>query len=218
MSGRPLYIAIEGAIGVGKTTLVERLTERLNARRVLEIVEENPFLASFYTDRDRYAFATQVFFLMSRFNQQKELVQPDLFAPNLIADYHLLKDRIFARLTLADQELVLYEQLYQILEQQILKPDVIIYLYAPLPVLLERIQRRGREFERDFDADYLTDLARAYQDYFAHYDATPLLRLDNSELNYADDTPEAHAVVDQIVGQLVALAERGRRGSGGEVR
>jgi deoxyguanosine kinase len=214
--GRPLYIAIEGAIGVGKTTLVERLTERLSARRVLEVVEENPFLASFYTDRDRYAFATQVFFLMSRFNQQKELVQPDLFQPNLIADYHLLKDRIFARLTLANQELALYEQLYQTLERQILKPDVIIYLYAPLPVLLERIQRRGREFERDFDADYLTDLARAYQDYFAHYDETPLLRLDNSELNYADDTAESHAVVDEILRQLVVLAERGRRSSGGE--
>lgn len=214
--GRPLYIAIEGAIGVGKTTLVERLTARLNAKRVLEIVEENPFLANFYTDRDRYAFATQVFFLMSRFNQQKDLVQPDLFQPNLIADYHLLKDRIFARLTLADRELALYEQLYQTLEQQILKPDVIIYLYAPLPVLLERIQRRGREFERDFDADYLTDLARAYQEFFAHYDATPLLRLDNSELNYADDTPESHAVVDQILEQLEVLAKRGRRVTGGE--
>jgi deoxyguanosine kinase len=214
--GRPLYIAIEGAIGVGKTTLVERLTERLEARQVLEIVEENPFFADFYADRDRYAFATQVFFLMSRFNQQKELLQRDMFHPNLIADYHLLKDRIFARLTLADHELALYEQLYQTLERQILKPDVVIYLYAPLPTLLERIQRRGREFERDFDAEYLTSLARAYQEFFAHYDDTPLLRLDNSELNYADDTPEARAVVDGILEQLVALAERGRPSARGD--
>ena len=100
MSERPLYIAIEGPIGVGKTTLVQRLSERLNGRIVLEVVEENPFLADFYRDRDRYAFQTQLFFLMSRFKQQQELLQADLFHPNIIADYHLLKDRIFAQLTL----------------------------------------------------------------------------------------------------------------------
>ncbi|MCB9729498.1 MAG: deoxynucleoside kinase [Deltaproteobacteria bacterium] len=216
VSSNTLYLAIEGPIGVGKTTLAERLTARLNARRVLEVVEENPFLADFYTDRDRYAFQTQLFFLMSRFKQQQQLLQPDLFRPNILADYHLLKDRIFARLTLQDQELALYERVYRSLESQILKPDVVIYLHAPLPVLLERIQRRGREFERDFDAGYLSDLARAYQEFFAHYDDTPLLRLDNSELNYADDTPEAHAVVDDILQQLIALAERGRRREPGE--
>ena len=110
---KPLYIAVEGPIGVGKTTLVTRLAAALRGRIVLEAFEENPFLAKFYEDRDRYAFQTQLFFLMSRFKQQQELVQPDLFAPNILADYHLLKDRIFAQLTLADDELALYARVYR---------------------------------------------------------------------------------------------------------
>ncbi len=206
MSERPLYLAIEGPIGVGKTTLVQRLTERLNGRVVLEVVEENPFLADFYRDRDRYAFQTQLFFLMSRFKQQQELLQADLFRPNIIADYHLLKDRIFAQLTLRDHELALYERVYRSLENQVLKPDVLIYLHAPLSVLLERIKRRGRSFERDFDADYLSSLCRAYQLFFAHYDNTPLLSLDNSSLNYADDTAESKEVMDHIFSQILELA------------
>ena len=113
MIERPLYIAIEGPIGVGKTTLVQRLSERLDGRIVLEVVEENPFLADFYRDRERYAFQTQLFFLMSRFKQQQELLQADLFHPNIIADYHLLKDRIFAQLTLRDHELALYERVFR---------------------------------------------------------------------------------------------------------
>ena len=205
---RPLYIAIEGPIGVGKTTLTRRLAARFDARIVFEVVEENPFLASFYDDRERYAFQTQLFFLMSRFKQQDELVQADLFAPNTIADYHLLKDRIFAQLTLADAELALYERVYRSLESMVLKPDVLIYLHAPLETLLQRIEKRGRSFERDFDAQYLTDLCRAYQAHFAHYDDTPLLKLDNSELNYADKTPESDAILESIVGEIMTLTKR----------
>ena len=205
---RPLYIAIEGPIGVGKTTLTRRLAARFDARIVFEVVEENPFLASFYDDRERYAFQTQLFFLMSRFKQQDELVQADLFAPNTIADYHLLKDRIFAQLTLADAELALYERVYRSLESMVLKPDVLIYLHAPVETLLQRIEKRGRSFERDFDAQYLTDLCRAYQAHFAHYDDTPLLKLDNSELNYADKTPESDAILESIVGEIMTLTKR----------
>ncbi len=206
----PLYIAVEGPIGVGKTTLVERLAERLQAQIVLEAFEDNPFLPRFYEDRDRFAFQTQLFFLMSRFKQQQELMQPDLFRPNILADYHLLKDRIFAQLTLADQELALYERVYRSLETQILKPDVVIYLTAPLSTLLARIARRGRQIERNMDPEYLRDLSRAYQQFFAHYDSTPLLRVDNDRLDYATRRPEAEAIIDAIVGRLRALSDAGR--------
>jgi deoxyadenosine/deoxycytidine kinase len=205
---RPLYIAVEGPIGVGKTTLVHRLAERLEARLVREVVEENPFLPLFYTDRDRYAFQTQIFFLMSRFKQQEELKQPDLFRPNTLADYHLLKDRIFARLTLRDEELALYERVYRSLESQILKPDVLVVLTARLPVLLERIARRGRPFEKDFDADYLEGLVRGYQDALGTYAASPVLRLDTSDL----DTVTDDRTVDAILAEIRTRSAQRRRG------
>ena len=201
---RPLYVAVEGPIGVGKTTLVRRLRERLQSKLVLEVVEENPFLPMFYADRERYAFQTQLFFLMSRFRQQQELLQTDLFEPGILSDYHLLKDRIFARLTLKDEELALYERVYQSLETHILQPDVLVYLHARIDVLLERIQRRGRPFEEDFDPEYLTGLSEAYQHYFAHYDGpSPLLDLDTSEINYVD----SDAVLDDLYNRIISVAE-----------
>ena len=202
--GTPLYVAVEGPIGVGKTTLVSLLQERMNARRVLENFEENPFLADFYTDRDRYAFQTQIFFLMSRFKQQSDLLQPDLFRPSIISDYHLLKDRIFAQLTLSGEELALYETVYKSLESQILKPDVLIYLHAGQRVLLERIKKRGREFEADFDPEYLMLLSARYQEFFATYSDTPLLAIDTSTLN----VPESDEVVEEIYQKVLSLAER----------
>lgn len=205
----PIYIAVEGPIGVGKTTLVHRLAERLSARVVLESFEDNPFLGRFYEDPARWAFSTQLFFLMSRFKQQQDLMQADLFRPNLLSDYHLLKDRIFAQLTLADEELALYERVYRSLATQILKPDVVIYLSSPLETLLARIARRGREIEKSIDAHYLGGLARAYQDFFARYQETPLLRLDNETLDYASDTDEAHAVVDDIIRRVRDLSRSG---------
>src|SRR5262245_32688807 len=206
----PLYIAVEGPIGVGKTTLVERLAERLQAQIVLEAFEDNPFLGRFYEDRERWAFPTQIFFLMSRFKQQQELMQPDLFRPNLLADYHLLKDRIFAELTLADQELALYERVYRSLATQILKPDVVVYLTAPLGTLLGRIAARARSIERNMDPDYLADLARAYQRFFTRYEDTPLLRIDNDKLDYVATTPEAAGIIDDIIQRLRRLAREGR--------
>ena len=202
-----LYIAVEGPIGVGKTTLTEMLAERMNARLVLEKFEENPFLADFYSDRDRYAFQTQIFFLMSRFKQQAELLQPDLFQPHLVSDYHLLKDRIFAQLTLRDDELALYEQVHRALQSQILQPDVVVFLRAQQNVLLRRIETRGRSFEADFDREYLLGLSRNYDDFFARYDRTPLLTVDTSEINVFEH-PEA---VDDILGDVRELAARARR-------
>lgn len=201
---RPLYVAIEGPIGVGKSTLVHRLRERMQARLVMEVVEENPFLAKFYEDRERYAFQTQLFFLMSRFKQQEELKQADLFSPDTLSDYHLFKDRIFAQLTLRDDELALYERVFRSLETQILQPDVLVYLTAEQDVLLERIQRRGRPFERNFDPDYLLALSSAYQHFFAHYHTTPLLILDNSDIDYVNHQEP----VERIYTQILQLAGR----------
>ena len=199
---RPLYVAIEGPIGVGKTTLVNKLAQRMGARLVLEVVEENPFLALFYGDRERYAFQTQLFFLMSRYKQQAALHEIDLFTPNTLADYHLLKDRIFAQLTLTDDELALYERVYTSLEQTIVQPDVVIYLHASTDVLLSRIAKRGRPFERGFDRDYLVELAETYQHFFAHYTRTPLLSLDTSEIDYVS----SDAPIDRIYAEVLALA------------
>jgi deoxyadenosine/deoxycytidine kinase len=197
---RPLYVCVEGPIGVGKTTLVSQLSKRLAARTILEVVEENPFLASFYEDRERYAFQTQIFFLMSRFQQQGVFAQGDLFTPSTVSDYHILKDRIFARLTLRDAELALYDKVYEGLEAQIVQPDVLIYLHAPIPVLLERIARRGRPFEADFDRDYLIALAEMYVEAFAHYTRTPLLSVDTTAIDFREDGP-----VDTLFQQVLAV-------------
>ncbi len=196
----PLYIAVEGPIGVGKTTLVQNLSARMNARLVFEAFEDNPFLARFYADRDRYAFQTQLCFLMSRYSQQRDLLQGDLFTPSTLADYHLLKDRIFARLTLRDDELALYDRIYTELETQILQPDVLIYLTARQDVLLERIKKRGRSYEANFDPQYLSELSALYVDYFSRYTRTPLLRLDTSDMDCTKDE-----VVEEIYKQVLEL-------------
>lgn len=201
---RPLYVCVEGPIGVGKTTLVSQLSKRLAARTILEVVEENPFLASFYEDRERYAFQTQIFFLMSRFQQQGVFAQGDLFTPSTVSDYHILKDRIFARLTLRDAELALYDKVYEGLEAQIVQPDVLIYLHAPIPVLLERIARRGRPFEADFDQDYLIALAQMYVEEFAHYTRTPLLSVDTTAIDFREDGP-----VDTLFQRVLAVCGAG---------
>jgi len=202
----PIYIAVEGPIGVGKTTLVRRLAERFSAQVVLEAFEDNPFLGRFYEDRERWAFPTQIFFLMSRFKQQQSLQQPDLFRPNLLADYHLLKDRIFAELTLGQDELILYERVYRTLTEQILRPQVVVYLHAPLDTLMKRIAHRGRDFEKDMDPDYLAALAKAYRGFFAHYDDTSLLAVDNDRLDYAADSSAAWTIVDDIARRCERLA------------
>ena len=181
------YIAIEGPIGVGKTTLATALADRLGGRVVLEAVEQNPFLPGFYQDRKKHAFQAQLFFLLSRFQQQQELFQQDLFSQVTVADYLFAKDRIFASLTLEPNELALYERIWQVLGARVVKPDLVVYLQARPEVLASRIKKRGRDFERSVAADYLDQVSRAYGDFFFHYEETPLLVVNTSDIDLSDE-------------------------------
>ncbi|HZY02946.1 MAG TPA: deoxynucleoside kinase [Anaeromyxobacteraceae bacterium] len=180
---RARYIAVEGPIGVGKTTLATALAERLGGRTVLEVVEENPFLVPFYQDPRKLAFQTQLFFLLSRFQQQQQLFQQDLFSQVTIADYLFAKDRIFASLTLETNELNLYDKVWEVMGPRVVRPDLVIYLQARLEVLLQRIKRRGRDFERQIDPAYLDALSKGYGDFFFHYEETPLLVVNTSDID-----------------------------------
>lgn len=194
----PRYIIVEGPIGVGKTTLVERLANLSQGRSVLEIFEENPFLADFYEDRDRYAFQTEMFFLLSRYRQQEGLRQADLFNQVTVSDYLFVKCRLFASLTLSDHELALYDKMYNILFDQVPQPDLVIHLSAPLEILLERITKRGRPYEKAMDPEYLDRLRSLYHNFFAHYEDTPLLEIDTSDVNFAEDASAVENLVEQI--------------------
>jgi deoxyguanosine kinase len=181
---RLTYVAVEGCIGVGKTTLTRLLSQALHARTVLEVVEENPFLPDFYRDQVAHAFKTQMFFLLSRFKQQEQLAQADLFQHVVVSDYMFDKDVIFAELTLNPSELALYRQVFDALSLRVRSPDVVIYLHAPMPVILERIARRGRSFERDIDRGYLESLVDGYDRFFRNYTASPVLFVDTERLNF----------------------------------
>lgn len=178
------YIAVEGVIGAGKTALAERLAERLRARLVLEEVDENPFLDRFYQDIRAYAFQTQLFFLLSRHKQQQELRQPELFEETIVSDYLFDKDRVFAGLNLTEHELALYDRVYQLLSREVVRPDLIVYLQARTDVLLNRIKQRGRPYEAAIDPEYLDALANAYNHYFLHYDASPLLIVNTEQFDF----------------------------------
>lgn len=194
------YIVVEGPIGVGKSSLANILAERMQARRVMEIVEENPFLASFYTDRNKYAFQTQMFFLLSRYKQQQELFQQDLFNSVTVSDYLFAKDRIFASLTLDPNELGLYDRVFEALGTRVTKPDLVIYLQARIDVLLQRIKKRGREFERKFDPQYLEDLCRHYNEFFFHYGETPLLVINTSDIDFVNNEEDLANLLRVIKG------------------
>jgi deoxyadenosine/deoxycytidine kinase len=195
----PRYIVVEGPIGVGKTTLVERLAARFQARTVLEIFEENPFLANFYQDQQRYAFQTEMFFLLSRYRQQEEFSQTDLFSQLHVSDYLFVKCRLFASLTLSDHELALYDRMYTILTTQIPQPDLVLHLHAPLETLLGRISHRGRSYEQSMDPEYLDRLRSLYHNFFMHYEDTNLLEIDTSDVNFAKD--------DQAIDNLIAMIQ-----------
>lgn len=192
------YIAIEGVIGVGKTTLVRLLKPFFESELLLEVFEENPFLARFYLDRDRYAFQTQIFFLLSRYRQQHEAIPEGLTRGNLISDYTFDKNKIFARLTLVGDELEMYERVQDILAGRIPKPDLVVYLQASVPVLMERIALRDRVYERSMDQDYISSLTSAYDQYFSNFGSAPVLKLNTDDLDYLHDTRVLEDVVRQI--------------------
>lgn len=196
---KPRFIAIEGPIGVGKSTLAGMLAQELDARLLLEVVDENPFLAKFYDDRRRYAFQTQLFFLLSRYRQQSEVFQGDLFSRGgVVSDYLLLKDRLFAALTLGDDELMLYDKLWEIIGPRAPKPDLVILLMARLDVLLERIKRRGRAYEKYFDRGYLGDVCRLYTEHFFEYSDAPLLIVDTSEIDFVHSRAAQEQLIQTI--------------------
>ena len=192
------YIVVEGVIGVGKTSLVKLLATRTSARVNLEVVEDNPFLDRFYQDRAAHAFQTQIFFLLSRFRQQQSLLQTELFQQLLVSDYLFAKDRIFANLNLDDDELALYDQLASILEDRILKPDLVIYLQASTDLLLERIRQRGRSFERGMERGYIESLNKAYNFFFHHYTDTPLLVVGADHLDYVTVPADLDLLCEQL--------------------
>lgn len=191
------HIAVEGPIGVGKTSLVERLAARFSGVKVLEDVT-NPFLEPFYRGVPGAAFQVQVFFLLSRYQQQVELRQPELFTQLVVADYTMAKDRIFARLNLSDAEFALYDRLYNLLVPGLPKPDLVVYLEASVEVCLERIRKRGRPFERTIDAAYLRRLKEAYAEFFFHYTETPLLVVNTDDLDFVHRERDFEALVAKM--------------------
>jgi len=197
--GENRYLVIEGVIGAGKTSLCRLLSDRLKAQLVLEEVEENPFLKDFYRDRARYAFQTQMHFLFSRYQQQRNLGQTDLFSDKLVADYLFQKDRIFASLNLVDKELSLYERLVGWLEMDVIKPDIVIYLQASTDTLMERIMRRDRSFERDMDRDYIERLNEAYNHFFFHYHDTPLLVVNTNPIDFVNQPDDFEDLLKRIL-------------------
>ncbi len=195
-----MYVAIEGPIGVGKTTLARLLAQRFGAEPLLEVVEENPFLSLFYQDRKRYAFKTQVFFLLSRYRQLSRLRERPLFG-GVVADYLFDKDAIFASLNLEGPEWDLYLDLYRELSPRLPPPDLTLYLRAPVGVLLERIRKRGRPFEAGMDPAYLEALSEAYERHFARY-PHPLLVLEAEALDFSPGGPDRERVVELVKAHL----------------
>ncbi len=193
------YIVIEGPIGVGKTSLASLLAPELNARLIFERAEENPFLTDFYQDTARYRFQTQIFFLMSRFAQQEEFSQHDLFHQVTISDYLFAKDRIFAYLNLSDHELALYEQIYRMIEPKVVRPDLVIFLQADTETILRRIKQRARPFEKNVGREYIEAVNDAYNHFFFRYSESPLLVINTSDIDFVHNPQDLGDLIHQVL-------------------
>lgn len=192
------YIAVDGPIGVGKSPVVERLAERLEAQTVLESWAENPFLKPFYDARAGAAFQAELFFLLSRYRQQQEILQRKLFTPYTLCDYVLEKSKLFAYLNLDDSELLIYEKLYTLLAEGMPRPDLVVFLQAPTDVLMRRIHTRGRPEEARLSEEYLAEVNRAYNHYFFHYTSTPLLVVNTTDVDFVKRPEDVDDLLKQI--------------------
>ncbi len=192
------YIAIEGPIGVGKTSLAQLMAQELGAKLVLEEFENNPFLPDFYKDPERYSFQTQLFFLLQRYRQQQELRQVDMFQNLLVTDYMFVKDRLFASLNLNEKEMQLYDTVANLLERNVIKPDMVIYLQADTDTLMKNIAKRGREMEEEITYEYLDALNQVYTEYFFRYQETPLVIINTNNIDFVKNKNDLKEVINYI--------------------
>jgi len=200
------FIAIEGVIGAGKTSLTKVLANKMHAGTIFEEFEENPFLTKFYADPKKYAFHTQMYFLMSRYRKQREIAQIDLFNSRVITDYLFVKDRIFAEVNLNEEEFALYDKIYAILAVDVPRPDLVVYLQAGPEALYKRIRQRGRPYERDIDFEYIERLCEAYNTFFFHYNSSPMLIVNIKGFDFLANPKD----LDLLYNEITNLQERRR--------
>ena len=194
----PRFIAVEGSIGAGKTSLVNLLGEQYGARVILEDNDTNPFIAKFYEDQEAYSFQTQIFFLLNRFNQYQELAQRDLFNSVVVIDYLFQRDKVFAQLNLEDHEYRLYEQIFNLIGPKAPKPDLVIFLQANTEVLLKRVSKRGRDYEAFMDPDYLDSVNKAFNNFFFYYSETPLLVINTNEIDFVEKKCDLEELINKV--------------------
>ena len=192
------YVAIEGTIGVGKTSLANLLSEKLSAKLVLEAFEDNPFLSDFYEDPERHAFQTQLWFLLQRYQQQQDLRQVDMSQNLVITDYMFVKDRLFASLNLNEKEMSLYDTVANMMERNVIQPDLVIFLQADTGTLMKNISKRGRDIEKNISEDYIDALNQVYNEYFFRYQDTPLVIINTNNIDFVNNHKDLEEVINYI--------------------
>ncbi len=203
MIGKARYIAIEGPIGVGKSSLSNLLAKKFEAEPIYEKVDENPFLGKFYQSRDQFAFQTQLFFLVSRYKQLSELAQVDIFKRMTICDYVMERDLIFAQINLSEDEYKLYLDIYNLFSKRVPKPDLVIYLQADDRILMKRIVRRGRDIENSISENYIRQVNRTFNEFFFNYRKTPLLIINTNEIDFVANEDDLEKLVIKVTGDIV---------------